>query len=101
MGYTYQTQGYTYTRGKTGTEDIIATCFSRYTDPDGVTHYTVEPHECTITRDVFGDIKDPTPAGWEDTGSNWRKKDDAPAGWSDDGSQWVQTTDKIAQVVPA
>ena len=101
MGYTYQTQGYTYTRGKTGTEDITATCFSRYTDPDGTTHYSVPPHECTITRDVFGDIKNPTPAGWEDTGSNWRKKDDAPAGWSDDGSQWVQTADKVAQVIPA
>ena len=101
MGYTYQTQGYTYTRGKTGTEQIRATCFSEYTDPEGVTRYLVAPHECTITRDVFGDIKNPTPAGWEDTGSNWRKKDDAPAGWSDDGSQWVQTTDKIALVIPA
>ena len=101
MGYTYQTQGYTYTRGKIGTEDVVSTCWSGYTDSEGTFHYTVERHECTITRDVFGDIKDPTPAGWEDTGSNWRKKDDAPAGWSDDGSQWVQTADKIAQVVPA
>ena len=101
MGYTYQTRNYAYTRGKTGTEDVVSTCWSGYTDSEGTFHYTVEPHECTITRDVFGDIKDPTPAGWEDTGSNWRKKDDAPAGWSDDGSQWVQTTDKVAQVVPA
>lgn len=101
MAYTYQNQGYTYTRGKIGTEEIRAICSTGYTDPDGVTHYTVQPHECTITRDVFGNIKDPTPAGWEDTGSNWRKKDDSPTGWSDDGSQWVQTTDKVAQVVPA
>ena len=101
MGYTYQTQGYTYTRGKVGTEEFTSSCWSGYEDSEGTFHYTIEPHECTITRDVFGDIKDPTPAGWEDTGSNWRKKDDAPAGWSDDGSQWVQTADKIAQVVPA
>ena len=101
MGYTYQTQSYTYTRGKVGTESFVSTCSSGYTDSSGTIHYLVPPHPCTITRDVFGDIKDPTPEGWEDTGSSWRKKDDAPAGWSDDGSQWVQTSDKIAQVVPA
>ena len=101
MGYTYQTQDYTYTRGKVGTETFASTCSHSYTAPDGTIQYLVPPHPCTITRDVFGDIKDPTPAGWEDTGSNWRKKDDAPAGWSDDGSQWVQTTEKVAQVVPA
>lgn len=101
MAYTYQTQDYTFTRGKTGTQDIQAICSSSFTDADGVKHWIVEPHECTITRDVFGDIKDPTPAGWEDTGSNWRKQDDAPAGWSDDGTQWVQTAEKVAQVVPA
>ena len=101
MGYTYQTQDYTYHYGKTGTQSVISRCSSGYTDDDGNFHWIEEPHECTVTQDVYGDIKDATPAGWEDTGSNWRKKDDTPAGWSDDGSQWVQTADKIEKVVPA
>ena len=101
MGYTYQTQDYTYHYGKTGTENVISRCSSGYTDENGNFHWIEEPHECTVTQDVYGDIKDATPSGWEDTGSNWRKKDDTPSGWSDDGSQWVQTTDKVAKEVPA
>jgi hypothetical protein len=54
-----------------------------------------------LTRDVFGDVKDATPAGWEDTGSNWRKRDETPSGWADDGSQWIQTTGLVEKVVPA
>ena len=101
MGYTYQTQDYTYTYKKTGTETYTDTCASAYTDENGQFHWIEQPHPCTKTRDVFGNVKDATPAGWEDTGSNWRKKDDAPSGWMDDGSQWVQTTGKIEQVFPA
>lgn len=101
MGYTYSTRDYTYTYGKTGTETYTDTCASGYTDDQGQFHWVEQPHPCTRTRDVYGNIKDATPVGWSDTGSNWSKKDDAPAGWSDDGSQWVQTADKIAQVVPA
>lgn len=101
MGYTYSTRDYTYTYGKTGTETYTDTCASGYTDDQGQFHWVEQPHPCTRTRDVYGNIKDATPVGWSDTGSNWSKKDDAPAGWSDDGSQWVQTAEKIAQVVPA
>lgn len=101
MGYTYSTRDYTYSYAKTGTETYTDTCASGYTDDQGQFHWIEQPHPCTRTRDVYGNIKDATPAGWSDTGSNWSKKDDAPAGWSDDGSQWVQTTDKVTQVVPA
>lgn len=101
MGYTYSTRDYTYTYGKTGTELVWDRCSSAYTDENGQFHWIEQPHDCQVSRDVYGNIKDATPAGWSDTGSNWSKKDDAPSGWSDDGSQWVQTADKIAQVVPA
>ena len=101
MGYTYQTQDYTYTYKKTGTETYTDTCSSGYTDENGQFHWIEQPHPCTQTRDVFGNVKGATPSGWEDTGSNWRKKDDAPSGWMDDGSQWVQTTGKVEKVVPA
>lgn len=99
--YTYSTRAYTYTYGKTGTETYTDTCSSGSTDQDGQFHWVEQPHPCTRTRDVYGNVKDATPTGWSDTGSNWSKKDDAPAGWSDDGSQYVQTADKVAREVPA
>ena len=101
MAYTHQTQEYTYTYKKIGTETYIDTCASGYTDETGQFHWVQQPHACTKTRDVMGDVKDSTPPGWEDTGSLWRKKDATPQGWADDGSQWLQTTGKVATVVPA
>ena len=101
QAYSYQTKEYTYHQGKVGTRTITDTCASGYTDDEGQFHWIEQPHPCSKTVDVMGDIKDDTPAGWEDTGSNWRKKDDTPSGWMDDGSQWVQTTAKIEKVVPA
>ncbi len=100
MAYTYQTQEYTYHQGKIGTKQVLSRCSSGYTDEQGNFHWIEQPHDCWRTQDVIGDIKDTTPAGWEDTGSHWRKRDDTPAEWSDDGSQWVQTADKIEKVVP-
>lgn len=99
--YTYSTRSYTYTYGKTGTETFVDTCSSGYTDDSGQFHWVEQPHPCQRSRDVYGNIKDATPAGWTDTGSAWSKKDDAPAGWSDDGAQYVQTADKVAKEVPA
>lgn len=46
-------------------------------------------------------MKDDTPAGFTDNGSEWTKKDAAPSGWSDDGTQYVHTVAKEARVVPA
>ena len=45
--------------------------------------------------------KDATPAGYTDSGSDWRKRNAAPEGYLDDGSQWVKTVPKEARVVPA
>jgi hypothetical protein len=49
----------------------------------------------------YNTVKDSTPAGFTDTGTEWKKKDAAPTGYSDDGTQWVKTTAKIATEVPA
>ena len=46
-------------------------------------------------------VKDATPAGYTDTGSTWSKKDAMPTGYTDNGSAWVQTTAKVAKIVPA
>jgi hypothetical protein len=49
----------------------------------------------------YNTVKDSTPSGYTDTGTEWKKKDAAPTGYSDDGTQWVKTTAKIATEVPA
>jgi hypothetical protein len=49
----------------------------------------------------YNTVKDSTPAGYTDTGTEWKKKNAAPTGYSDDGTQWVKTTAKIATEVPA
>jgi len=50
-------------------------------------------------------VKDQTPAGFTDTGSNWAKqtqvKDQTPSGYSDNGTTWVKVAAKVAKVVPA
>ena len=46
-------------------------------------------------------VRDATPAGYTDTGSNWTKRSAPPAGYLDDGTQWVKTVSKEARVVPA
>ena len=104
QGYTYTTTSYTYHQEQTGTKPTYtSTCDAvRTVWKEGswqVEHYS---YPCTKGGEpIYQDVKDPTPAGWEDTGTGWRKKDPAPAGYSDDGSQYVQTAEKIAQVVPA
>ena len=49
-------------------------------------------------------VKDQTPAGFTDTGSNWTKqtqvKDQTPSGYSDNGTTWVKVAAKVAKVVP-
>jgi hypothetical protein len=49
----------------------------------------------------YNTVKDATPAGYTDTGTEWKKKNAAPTGYSDDGTQWVKTTARIATEVPA
>jgi hypothetical protein len=49
----------------------------------------------------YNTVKDTTPAGFTDTGTEWKKKDAAPTGYTDNGTQWIKTTAKIAIEVPA
>ena len=46
-------------------------------------------------------VRDATPTGYTDTGTNWQKRDPAPEGYLDSGTQWVLTVPKVARVVPA
>jgi hypothetical protein len=49
----------------------------------------------------YNTVKDATPNGYTDTGTEWKKRNAAPTGYTDDGTQWVKTTAKIATEVPA
>lgn len=110
MAYTFhtqtQTRAYTYTNKVIGTTSRQGTCDAVYEYWDGfsnnIGHYS---YPCTITSDVYGDVKDETPAGFEDDGSAWVKhtqvKDATPSGYRDNGTAWVTTTAKVAKVVPA
>lgn len=110
ISYTFhtetETRAYSYHSEKIGTESWQGTCDAVYTYWDGfsenVGHYS---YPCTHYRDVFGDVKDATPAGFTDDGSAWVKhtqvKDTTPSGYCDNGSAWVTTAAKITKVVPA
>ncbi len=101
--YTYSTTSYTYhpvTRTWTetvidGAEPMGDTWRPGCTDGWCITASHQE------TRSETTMVKDATPSGYTDTGSNWSKKDSMPAGYADDGSQWVSTAAKIATEVPA
>lgn len=66
---------------------------------------TIHGNECagwtTGQRTVSYEVKNPTPAGFTDTGTLWSRKDAMPAGYTDNGSAWVKTAAKEAKVVPA
>ncbi len=53
----------------------------------------------------YRQVKDAPPAVWLANGSTYIKhvpvKDTLPAGYADNGTAWVQTTAKVATVVPA
>ena len=121
MAYTFHTvttyQNYTY-HPETRTEACsgpdcpgsqyvdFGTDWSGTTCPNGG---TMHGGQClgwtTSTRTVTVQVKDATPSGWYDTGSQWAQdsqaKDAMPAGYSDNGTEWVRTAAKIAKVVPA
>ena len=121
MAYTFHTvttyQNYTY-HPETRTEPCsgsdcpgsqyvdFGTDWSGTTCPRGG---TLHNGQClgwtTGSRTVTVQVKDATPSGWYDTGSQWAQdsqaKDALPAGYSDNGTEWVRTAAKIAKVVPA
>ena len=55
----------------------------------------------THSETRYQTVKDSTPSGFSDTGTEWKKKDAAPTGYIDNGTQWVKTAAKIATEVPA
>ncbi len=107
--YTYDVRAYTYHEVfvKTGqTVDFMPWVPGVSTHcTNGGTYYATGPQgEGCYRYDAVGyleTVKDATPAGYSDTGTDWRKRDAAPAGYLDDGTQWVKTVAKEARVVPA
>ena len=102
--YTYTTKAYTFHTETTGPapildsyETAVAAC------PGG---YNLEDYGWVKYCRRYGTaptktVKDATPAGYTDTGTEWSSKDTPPAGYTDNGTAWVSTTAKIAKVVPA
>ncbi len=113
MAYTYTNLDYTF-HNETRTESCAGPDCpnSQYMDmgysgsaphcPNGGTLYgTTCMAWSTSSRTVNVSVKDATPAGFTDTGSDWTKKGALPAGYTDNGTNWVSTTAKVPQVVPA
>jgi hypothetical protein len=107
LPYTFTTQGYTY-----HSESRIESCTgndcpgSVYVEIPapctvGTNHGTFCSYWTTGQRSVNVQVKDATPGGFTDNGSQWIKKDPLPAGYADNGSEWIATAPKEARVVPA
>lgn len=102
--YTFTTTAYTFHTETTGPapmldsyETAVAAC------PGG---YNLEDYGWVKYCRRYGTaptktVKDPTPSGYTDTGTEWSKKDAAPAGYTDNGTAWVKTVARVANVVPA
>jgi hypothetical protein len=109
LPYTYETRAYTYTWGVVGWHDVadayaadMARSTGTYCPWGGTYNNGGLCIGATFHRENdYGNIKDPTPAGFTDTGNEWKKKEAAPTGFTDDGNQWVKTTAKVATEVPA
>lgn len=102
--YTFTTKSYTFHTEGTGPapildsyETAVAAC------PVG---YNLEDYGWVKYCRRYGTaptktVKDATPSGYTDTGTEWSTKDAPPSGYTDNGTVWVTTTAKIAKVVPA
>ena len=111
LAYTYSTSPYTYRAEpnyvtvQTGTRTETAPGSSATGCSNGGTLYG---DTCYATYPVYEtqqqgtkQVKNAGPAGYTDNGSAWQQRNDMPSGYSDNGSAWVQTTAKVAKVVPA
>lgn len=114
--YTYATQSYTYhseaytaygppyvvRTGEIAPGPTCAPGWSPAWDTDPV-RGSVNPH-CEQTRQdpytAYRDVRDDTPAGWTDNGSEWVKRNPIPSGWTDNGTEWVKTVPKVEKTVP-
>ena len=107
--YTYTSIGYTYHSEPNYVQVQIGTTERSHPfDGNACGWGTLYGNTCYEYTAVYetrqqgtNQVKDATPAGYTDTGSTWSKKDSMPAGYTDNGSVWVQTTAKVAKVVPA
>lgn len=107
--YTYTSIGYTYHSEPNYVQVQIGTTERSHPfDGNACGWGTLYGNTCYEYTAVYetrqqgtNQVKDTTPAGYTDTGSTWSKKDAMPTGYTDNGSAWVQTTAKVAKIVPA
>lgn len=106
--YTYDVVAYTYHLedvygwGQTGWDYSYGYCSGAGNSgnwPNGDPYCQYPVYGNTVVGTKY--VRDSTPAGYTDTGSNWTKRSAPPAGYLDDGTQWVKTVSKEARVVPA
>ena len=106
LDYTYHSENYNVTVEKPGTPYAADVAQSQGTPCPWGGSLNAAGDLCltaniTVTETRTRQVKDATPAGFTDTGSQWTKKDAAPAGFTDNGSEWISITGKESQVVPA
>ncbi len=104
LPYTFTTRPYTYHQEVTGPAPIlesyetkIDTCPSGYNFEDYTWIWLCRRYGPAPTKTV----KDATPSGFTDTGTEWSKRNPAPTGYTDNGTEWVKVVPKVARVVPA
>lgn len=102
--YTYTTKAYTYHDEFVVTKRTWVEVPTDYPGQFCNRGGTLYPNGICANEVVEGyhhDVRDATPEGYTDTGSNWSRRDPAPAGFVDDGKQWVSTVDPVTREVAA
>lgn len=107
--YTYTSIGYTYHEEPNYVQVQVGTTERSHPfDGNACGWGTLYGNTCYEWTAVYetrqqgtNQVKDQAPAGYTDNGTAWSKKDAMPAGYTDNGAAWVQTTAKVAKVVPA
>lgn len=102
--YTFTTKAYTFHDVATGPAPIIDQI--EVTAPGCAAGYHYEDYNWIKYCRLYGpvptiQVKDNSPAGYTDNGTQWITKDPAPRGYTDNGTEWIATTAKVAKVVPA
>lgn len=85
--YQFQTAPYTYHQAVVSTYQEVVTDWCGIYVENGEIKVWCATHE--ETRSVYGAVRDATPAGFSDTGTNWTRKLSPPNGYVDDGTQYV------------
>lgn len=104
LPYTFDTKAYTFHDVATGPEPLIAQQeTTAYGCPAG---WKFEDYGWIRYCRLWGpaptiSVKDATPTGYADNGTEWIRKAPAPAGYLDNGTSWERTVPLEARVVPA